>query len=398
MLLSKQVQEYLEKSSLIRKMFTEGIKLKKKYGKENVFDFSLGNPDVPAPEKIHKTLRELVKDVPKPYEHGYCPNSGLDELREKLAEIASLEQKIGVSKDDIIVTCGAAGGINVFLRAVLENSDEVITPSPYFVEYGFYVENYGGILKVVPTKENFQLDIEAIEKSITPKTKVVIINSPNNPTGQIYPEEDLKKLAELLRLKSKEYWHPIYLLSDEPYRYLSYDEDVPPILPLYEYSVVVSSFSKSLSLAGERIGYVVVSPLLKKREDLMNAMAITNRILGFVNAPILIQRALIKSLDAKIDKEIYRKRRDVFANILKNAGYEFTMPKGAFYFFVKSPIDDDFEFVKILKEELILAVPGSAFGKKGYFRISFCVDEEIIKRSEEGFKKAYQKAISKKEA
>lgn len=393
MILSPQVEKYLEGSSLIRKMFTEGIRLKKLHGPENVFDFSLGNPDLPTTKEVHEAIAEIVNEAPQPYQHGYCPNAGLPELRTKLAEKLSEYHKIEVSSEEVLVTTGAAGAINAFFRAVLSPGDEVISPTPYFVEYGFYAQNHGAQIVTVETKPDFQLDIAAIEEAINKKTRVIIINSPNNPTGQVYPYELLQELADMLEKKGKELGRPIYLLSDEPYRHLIFDnQEVSPILSLFPYAVVASSFSKDLSLAGERIGYIAISPLLENRADLAGALSITNRILGFVNAPILIQRALVTALDSRVDMEIYAKRRDLFASILTEAGYEFQMPKGAFYFFPKSPIEDDKKFVQLLKDELILAVPGSAFGRKGHFRLTFCIEESSIANSAAGFKRAMEKA------
>ncbi len=391
-MLNPQVETYLEKSSLIRKMFTEGARLKKEYGKENVYDFSLGNPDIPAPEEVHKALHNLTAESPLSYEHGYCPNAGLPELQEKLAKKLSDIHQVKVPAQHVTVTSGAAGAVNAFFRAVLCPGDEVITFSPYFVEYGFYAENYGARLKTVPTDDDFLPDIDALEKTITERTRVCLINSPHNPTGVVYSEEVLRRIVAVIESKNSQLDKPIFLLSDEPYRFLAYDgKKVPPVLNQYPYSVVASSFSKDLSLAGERIGYLAISPYLPDAEKLAGAVSITNRILGFVNAPLLMQRMLLKTLNSQVDISLYKKRRDALAEVLCQAGIEFTMPHGAFYFFPKNPLNDDSEWIEVLKRERILAVPGFAFGTPGYFRLSFCVSEETIHNSREAFQRAMKR-------
>jgi aspartate aminotransferase len=276
------------------------------------------------------------------------------------------------------------------LKAVLEPGDEVITPAPFFVEYGFYCENHGGALKPVPARQpDFGLDLEAIEGAITEKTRAVIINSPHNPTGAVYGFGEQSALADLLRTKSAEFGRPIYLIADEPYRFLVYDgETVPPVLPMYEHAVVISSFSKNLSLAGARVGYVAVNPSMPDKDKLLAGLTLANRILGFVNAPALGQQVLLKVLGASVDISVFEARRKAMAEVLTEAGYEFTMPKGAFYFFPKAPGGDDVAFCARLQEELVLAVPGSGFGCPGYFRLAFCVGEDVIRRAAPGFAKA----------
>lgn len=389
-LLSTQVEGYIECSSWIRKMFETGMELKKKYGADAVCDFSLGNPDVPAPAAVGKGLSDLAKNADEPFAFGYMPNSGYPTLREKLAETVSAEQGVKVSGSDLIVTCGAAGAINALYRAILEPGDQVLCPAPFFVEYGFYAQNSGGELVTVPSKPlTFELDLEAIENAINEKTRVVLINSPNNPTGAIYSIEELKGLAAILDKANEGRERPIYLVADEPYRFLAFDDvEVPSILPLYNYSVVVSSFSKNLSLAGERVGYALLNPAMEGKEKLMAGLVLTNRILGFVNAPAVGQKLLEKALGSQVDKNIYLERRNAMGSVLEEAGYSFTMPKGAFYFFPQAPGGDDVKFCAALQEEKILAVPGTGFGFPGYFRLAFCVGVEIIERSREGFKKA----------
>lgn len=389
-LISQQISGYLERSSWIRKMFEAGIALKQQYGEEAVCDFSLGNPDLPAPPAVAQALRELADHAGEPFTFGYMPNGGYPWARAKLAAHLSREQGVGLAADDVVLTCGAAGGLNAFLRAVLEPGDEVLAVSPFFVEYGFYVANHGGTFRTVPSRpDTFALDVAAIEAAIGPKTRALIVNSPNNPTGVIYNRAELTELAAALGRASQKHGRPIFLISDEPYRFLSYDGDeVPSLLPLYPHAVVVSSFSKNLSLAGERLGYIALSPLMEGRATLMAALLLTNRILGFVNPPAVGQHLMAKALGSQVDAGIYARRRDLMARILRDAGYEFQMPAGAFYFFPKAPGGDDVKFVNRLMEEKVLAVPGSGFGGPGHFRLTFCVGEDVIARSEEGFRRA----------
>ena len=389
-LLSNQIAAALGNSSMIRKMFEAGNELRKKYGNDKVYDFSLGNPDVPAPAAVKTALQEIAEKADQPFALGYMPNAGYPECRAKLGEYLTREQGITVPGSHVIATCGAAGGINAFFRAVLEAGDEVICPAPYFVEYAFYAGNFQGKLVPVPSKKDtFELDSNAIAAAINSKTRAVLVNSPNNPTGQIYTKAELEELAAVLKEASKKYGRTIYLIADEPYRYLNYDNcEVPSVFSVYDASVVIGSFSKTLSLAGERIGYVAVNPALEGADELLNGVIMTNRILGFVNAPALAQQILIRSVEATIDLDIYRRRRNLMAQVLTDAGIEYLMPKGAFYFFPKSPVADERIFVEKLLAERILAVPGRGFGLPGYFRLTFCVDESIIANSAESFKNA----------
>ncbi|MHC1713833.1 MAG: pyridoxal phosphate-dependent aminotransferase [Solidesulfovibrio sp.] len=388
-LVTEEIERFLSGGAWIRKIFEQGLELKKNYGEDAVCDFSLGNPDLPPPAVVGECLAELAAQADKPFAFGYMPNPGYPEVRSALAGQLTKEQGTAVSADDLLLTCGAAGGINVFFRTVLSPGDELLCPTPYFVDYGFYAGNYGGKLVPVPTKpDTFELDIAAMEAAITPRTRVVMINSPNNPTGQIYGEETLRELVAMLTRKSQGREKPIYLLADEPYRFLTYDGAVvPPVLPLYPYSLIIGSFSKNLSLPGERIGYVVVSPLMPGRERLVAGMIFANRILGFVNAPAVGQALLLRSLGHEVDRTVYERRRAAMAGVLSRAGYEFFMPRGAFYFFPKSPDPDEVAFTERLAAERVLAVPGRGFGMPGYFRLAFCVDEAVINRSEAGFAK-----------
>lgn len=388
-LVTEQMEQFLSGGAWIRQIFEQGLELKKQYGEDAVCDFSLGNPDLPPPAVVGQCLAELAQEADKPFAFGYMPNPGYPAVRAALAEHLTREQGAPIAAGDLLLTCGAAGGINVFFRTVLTPGDEVICPIPYFVEYGFYAGNSGGVLRPVPTRPDFDLDIAAMEAAITPRTRVVLINSPNNPTGQVYSRQTLTELAAMLTRTSAGRERPIYLLADEPYRFLAYDgAEVPSVLPLYPYSLVIGSFSKNLSLPGERIGYVVVSPLMEGRERLVAGMVFANRILGFVNAPAVGQALLLRALGQEVDRTVYARRREAMAGVLTRAGYEFVMPRGAFYFFPKSPDADELKFLERLTAERVLAVPGRGFGLPGYFRLAFCVDEAVINRSEAGFAKA----------
>ena len=383
---------FMERASWIRKMFEEGARLKQEHGADKVCDFSLGNPDLSPPETFQNALEKAAADR-SPSVHSYMPNAGFPKVRAQIASQVEQDHGVETTADEIIMTCGAAGGLNIIFKALLNPGEEVITPTPFFVEYGFYVDNHGGKLVTVPANSDFSLDVGAIEKAITPKTKAVLINSPNNPTGVIYSGEQLQELAATLKKKSEEIGTPIYLISDEPYRRLTFSKtEVPPVLAMYKESIVTTSFSKDLSIPGERIGYVAVHPEISNKPQLLGALILANRILGFVNAPALMQRVVAEVAGESVDVSIYERRRDLFASILKEAGYDFVMPEGAFYFFPKSPIEDDTKFVRLLQEELILAVPGSGFGCPGHFRIAFCVDDDVIERSREGFKRAFKAA------
>lgn len=388
--ISPQIANHLEHSSMIRRMFEAGIALKKEHGADKVCDFSLGNPDLPAPAAVVKAMHDLAGRSGEPLFFGYMPNGGYPWAREALAEYLSKEQSIKLSGHDVILTCGAAGGLNALFKAILAPGDEVLAPAPYFVEYGFYVSNHQGVFKAVASLPlTFQLDLNAIEAAVTSKTRAIIINTPHNPTGQVYDADSLKKLSALLTRKSAEYGRPIFLVSDEPYRFLTFDGiKVPALLPLYEYAVVAGSFSKSLGLAGERIGYLTMSPHMPGRERLEAALMMTNRILGFVNPPAVGQHLMAAALGSQVDADIYTSRRNAMAKALTEAGISFAMPQGAFYFFPQAPGGDDKAFVARLVDELILAVPGSGFGGPGHFRLAFCVDEAVIQRSAAGFARA----------
>lgn len=382
---------------MIRRMFETGIEMKKKYGEDNVYDFSLGNPDLPPPAPVKEAMKQIAEASDRPFAFGYMPNAGYPELRNLLAGKLSREQGVAVSGDKLVITCGAAGGINVLFRAVLSPGDEVLCPSPYFVEYGFYAENFGGVLKPVPSKEDFSLDLDAFENALTEKTRAVIINSPNNPTGQIYSAEEIMRLSILLKERSAANGRLIYLVSDEPYRFLNFDNlPIPAVFQYYNASVVIGSFSKNLSLAGERIGFIGVNPALENAQSMMAGLILCNRILGFVNAPAVAQKILLQCLDSEVNAGAYKIRRDRMAEVLSSAGIKFTMPRGAFYFFPESPVPDESIFISALLNERVLAVPGTAFGLAGHFRLAFCVPEKTIIDSAESFRRAVDAVTSRK--
>lgn len=392
-LISDEIKGFLANSSWIRKMFEAGIELKKQYGNDQVFDFSLGNPDLPPPPSVKQALEKIAGQAGQPFSLGYMPNAGYDQVRARVAAKVAAEQDVELSAGQVVMSCGAAGGINALFRAILTPGDEVVCPAPYFVEYDFYAGNYGAKLHAVPTRPlSFELDLPALAAAITPRTRAFIINSPNNPTGQIYSVAEIAELGKLLAAKSAEYGRVIYLISDEPYRFLNFDGvEIPSVFRHYQYSIVIGSFSKTLSLGGERIGYVACNPAIPGVAELVGAVILTTRILGYVNAPAVAQKILLDCLDSQVDLNIYRRRRDVMAEVLTAAGIEFTLPRGAFYFFPKSPTADENIFIQALLAERVLAVPGRGFGCAGYFRLTFCMDETVIRRSADGFRRAVER-------
>lgn len=387
-MISKKMENMVANSSAIRAMFEEGNRLAKIYGAENVFDFSLGNPNVPAPEAVKKAIIDLLDEEDPVVLHGYTnSNAGYEDVRQAVAE--SLNKRFGTafSGKNITMTVGVAGGLNVILKALLNPGDEVITFVPYFGEYRSYVNNYDGVLvEISPDTATFQPKLDEFEEKITPKTKAVIVNTPNNPTGVVYSEETIKKMAAVMEKKQKEYGTDIYLISDEPYRELAYDGvEVPYLTKYYANTVVGYSYSKSLSLPGERIGYLVIPDEAADSEDLISAANVATRILGFVNAPTLQQKVVKACLDAKTDISFYDRNRETLYNGLKELGFECIKPEGAFYLFVKSPVEDEKAFCAAAKKYNILIVPGSSFGCPGYVRIAYCVAYETIVNSLPGF-------------
>jgi aspartate aminotransferase len=390
---SKKIQASIEKASWIRKMFEEGKIRKEKYGEENVFDFSLGNPDLEPPSKFNQILVELIND-PAPGQHSYMPNAGFIKTRQAVADYLNKFNRPRFSAEEIVMTVGAGGALNVVLKTVLNPGEEVIIPKPYFVEYNFYLDNHQGVPKLVPTKPDFSLDCDAISKTITEKTRAILINSPNNPTGKVYREEELKELADLLSHYSEKFGQPIYLISDEPYRKIIYDGiTVPSIFNIYNESFVVTSFSKDLSLPGERIGYVAANPDMSDKDMVIAGLVLCNRVLGYVNAPALMQRAIPFLLTDSVDISIYQKKRDMLCDGLASFGYDFIKPEGAFYLFPRAPIEDDITFVAALQEENILPVPGTGFGGPGHFRIAYCVSDKVIEKAMPGFERVMKKFV-----
>lgn len=392
MAISRKIHSFISQASWIRRMFEEGVRLKQIHGAQNVYDFSLGNPDVEPPAVFKEELRRLAGQESRGM-HAYMPNAGYPDTRRAVAEYLSGVHGVSLTADHLIMTSGAGGALNVILKSLLDPGDEVLTPAPFFVEYRFYADNAGGVLKTAPTRRDFSLDLGALAAAIGEKTKVVLVNSPNNPTGRVYDQAAISGLAELLREKSRALGRPIYLVSDEPYRELVYDgATVPSILAAYGNSLVASSYSKNLSLPGERIGFIAVGPEAEPLEDLLGALVLCNRILGFVNAPALMQRVIARLQGTRVDAAIYQRKRDLLYEGLAKAGYEVAKPEGAFYLFPRSPVEDDVAFVRALQEKRILTVPGSGFGGPGHFRIAYCVDERTILGSLEGFAQALQEA------
>jgi aspartate aminotransferase len=394
--IARKIKDALGSQSMIRKMFEEGNRLKKEHGADKVFDFSLGNPDIEPPPAFHRVFLRLAREDRKG-SHGYMPNAGYPETREALAAKASREQGARIDGSRVVMAAGAAGGLNVVFKSILDEGDEVIVPRPYFMEYRSYVANHGGVLVEADTRDDFSLDLDAIKAALSPRTRAVLINSPHNPTGRIYPAADIEALGKILAGHGSGGRGAPYLVSDEPYRELSYDGVVvPPILGSYDNSIVVSSYSKSLSLPGERIGYVAVGPNVPDGEELVNALIYATRILGFVNAPALMQRIVAELTFARVDVDVYARRRAAFTKILDGAGIDYARPEGAFYLFCRVPPrkggaeGDDRAFAELLKQRLILGVPGSGFGKPGWIRFAYCVDEKIIKASEDAFKKSME--------
>lgn len=382
-MISEKMEAYVNNSSAIRAMFEEGKRLSSIYGAENVYDFSLGNPNLPAPKEVKEAIERILEEEDPVFLHGYMSNSGYEDVRAAVAD--SLNRRFGTAfqEENIIMTVGAAGGMNVIMKTLLNPGDEVLTFAPYFGEYRAYVTNYDGILVVVPANTaDFQPDLKAFADRLTPKTKAVIVNTPNNPTGVIYSEETIRGLADILRRKQQEYGTSIYLISDEPYRELAYDgNEVPYLTKYYDNTIVGYSFSKSLSLPGERIGYLVLPDALDDGDAVRSAANVATRILGYVNAPSLFQRVIMHCLDAQVDVEYYNRNREALYQGLKKVGLDCIKPQGAFYLFVKSPMEDEKEFCAAAKKHNILLVPGSSFDCPGYVRLAYCVSHEMIQRS-----------------
>ncbi len=383
--IAKVISEQLGRASWIRRMFEEGAKLKRERGAENVFDFTLGNPDVEPPQQVLDALRRVA--ATGVHSHGYMPNAGYPAVREMLAAKLRKETGVPFAAEDVIMTIGAAGACNVVLKAILDPGDEVIVLKPYFSEYPFYISNHGGRMVGVETDEEFLPDVSAIEAAITPRTRAIIVNTPNNPTGRVYPENILRELNMVVDRAPQ----PIVVLSDEPYKSLVYDgKKQPEVSSLIGNTAVCNSWSKSQAIAGERIGYLALSPNLPDVADLRRACIFTNRILGFVNAPAIWQRVMLESADATVDVAAYEHRRNVLCDGLKKIGYDVKCPEATYYVFLKTPIPDDVEFVRTLAAEGVLAVPGTGFGRSGYIRLSLTIPLDQVQRSIFGFERALE--------
>jgi aspartate aminotransferase len=375
--------------AVIKDMFEAGRKLKAEHGAENVCDFSIGNPDVPPPEAFHRALCETV--AAGPLDHGYAPLTGHLPVRQALSRRLRDEHGIDVPPELVLMTVGASGALNDILHTLVDPGEEIVTPAPYFLGYENYAFLAGARLVAVPTDDRFHLDASAVAAALTGRTRVVLINSPNNPSGAVYTASELQALGRVLEDGSRRHGRRIYLVADEPYRLITYGVPVPSVFAAYPHTVVINSFSKELSLAGERLGYLAVHPQAEDAGEILATAAAVNSML-VVNAPSLFQRLVVKVEGARVDIEPYRRRRDLICGILRQAGYEFSEPEGAFYLFPKSPIADDARFTEMLKQELILVSPGRAFGTPGYFRISFAVPEKTLVQSKAGFERAMQKA------
>lgn len=389
--IASKIVDYIDRASWIRAMFELGAKLKAQVGEENVFDFSLGNPNLEPPEQFFKVARELIAKH-TPGDHAYMPNGGFPAVREKVARhLEKLHgQRFGF--EDVLMTVGAAGAINIALKTITNPGDEVLVPAPLFMEYNFYIENHGGRMVTAPTNADFSLNIQALAEAINEKTAAVLINNPHNPTGAVYSQEQINALGQMLAEKSRQVGRVIYLIGDEPYRQIIFDGlSVPSLFQAYVNSMVVTSFSKSLSLPGERIGYVAVHPELTDKGQVVAGMTLCNRILGFVNAPALQQRIVAELLDCQADMSQYAKKRDLVCQVLDYAGFTYTRPGGSFYVYPASPIADDVAFVRAAQEEYILVVPGVGFMGPGHFRIAFCCSDQSIERSAPAFKRLRQR-------
>ena len=388
-MIAEKMKPYVKNNSAIRMMFEEGNRLRAIYGADKVYDFSLGNPSVPAPECVKEAIIDLVNEVEPTVLHGYMSNAGFEDVRRTIAE--SLNRRFGTkfAAKNLIMTVGAASGLNVIFKTILNPEEEVIVFAPYFLEYGAYVRNFDGkLVEISPDTTTFQPNLEEFEQKITAKTRAVIVNTPHNPTGVVYSEETIKKLAVILEKKQQEFGSVIYLISDEPYRELAYDGvEVPYLTKYYDNTIVGYSYSKSLSLPGERIGYLVIPDEMEDSRDVIQAATIANRVLGCVNAPSLMQRVIKRCVDAEVDVAAYDRNRNLLYNSLKDYGFDCIKPEGAFYLFVKSPVENEKEFCETAKQYNVLVVPGSSFACPGYVRIAYCVSYDKIERSLPAFKK-----------
>jgi aspartate aminotransferase len=396
-MISKKMRDSLAGSSVIREMFDEGNRLAKIYGAENVYDYSIGNPNVKPPERVKEAIKEILDEEDANFVHGYMSNSGYEDVREALAQDINKKYGLNLTFKNVAMTVGAGGGLSIVFKTILDPDDEVITFSPYFGPYRAYVSDSNARLVIAQTHVGtFEPDLEALEAVITPKTKAIIINNPNNPTGVVYGEEVVKGIAELMARKSEEYGHTIYIVSDDPYREIVYDDiEVPYMLNYYTNTFIVYSYSKSLSLPGERIGYVAFLPEMEEAEEVEMCLSNATRNLGFTNAPSLFQRVIMKCLDETVEVDIYRRNRDLLYNHLMDLGFECIKPEGAFYLFSKALEIDDKAFVAAAKKYNLLIVPGTTFGCPEYFRASYCISYEKIENSLEAWTKLANEYKSK---
>lgn len=389
MVVSNKMRDFAENSIWIRKILSDGAQIKASSGKDQVLDFSSDNPDVPPPFNYDEILLQVAGDN-SPGVHAYMPNGGYPWVKEILAQRLSVEQDAALQHDDMLITGGAAGGLNVALKAILNPGEEVIVLAPFFAEYAYYIDNHGGKMRVVNCDESFNINLEELAVALNDKTKAIILNSPNNPSGQIYSKQSLLELGRLLDTASKKYNTTIFILADETYRRVVYDNHpVSAIMPLYTNSIIIQSHSIDLSLSGQRIGYLAVHPQIADKAHLLGALTLANRMLGFVNAPALMQRVVAKLQNHTIDCSIYDRRRKLLCEILADVGYSFIEPKGGLYVFPKTPIADDVKYIELLQTEKILGIPGKYFGTPGHMRLSLTIPETLIEKSAAGFKRAF---------
>ena len=388
MAVSQKIRQFMAEGGWIRRVFEEGLALKAQIGAENVFDLSLGNPVIEPPAEFKDELRRLASD-PTAGMHRYMPNPGYMETRDAVAGSLTGETGLPFSGGDIVMTCGAAAAANVVLKTILNPGDEVIILAPYFFEYLYYIDNHGGVAVVVDTTDQFRLDLPAIERAVTPRTRAVLVNSPNNPSGAVYSSREIAGLADLLKSKQAQNGTEIFLISDEPYKRIIFDGmEFPQIIPTYVNSVIVTSHAKDLALPGERIGFIAINPNYPEKDELTGGFSFCNRTLGFVNAPALMQHVVRNLQGVSIDPDYYQRKRDFIYNALMELGYDTVKPEGAFYLYPKSPVEDDVAFTRELLQSNVLVVPGRGFGTPGHFRISYCVEDWVLEGAVKGLAKA----------
>ena len=388
MAVSQKIRQYMAEGGWIRRVFEEGLALKAQVGAENVFDLSLGNPVIEPPTEFKDELRRLANE-PMAGMHRYMPNPGYMETRQAVAGSLAGESGLPFEGSDIVMTCGAAAAANVVLKTILNPGDEVIILAPYFFEYLYYIDNHDGVSVVVNTTDRFRLDLPAIEEAITPRTRGIIVNSPNNPSGVVYSADEIAGLSLLLNRKQSEHGTEIFLISDEPYKRIIFDGlEFPQLLPSYKNSIIVTSHAKDLALPGERIGFIAINPNYSEKEELAGGFSFCNRTLGFVNAPALMQHVVRNLQGVSVDPGYYQRKRDYMYTSLMEMGYDTVKPEGAFYLYPKAPVEDDVAFTRELLQSNVLVVPGTGFGTPGHFRISYCVEDWVLEGAVKGLGKA----------